>query len=338
MALVYKGGLSALALCPSIALSLGIPALSISAAFSGSVSLGASLSAHPPTAAIYLAALVEVQAQLAAAIAISAPSVSFKISDVVSLQVSLQAAFDLLLVLEGLFSADIGLYSFAYQGAGNAMGAAFTTELASSWPDGAPSSGPCNALVLGAVAPASQAELFAFLGGLTPGAGLVYGGKLAGLDILSPVTNGATAQGSAALTAQLAASASLKVAASVTPPTLAVTATALAKFAVNLRAQLNLAPPSVSVAVSACAKLAASLSAKFGGLIDLGAVLTGGGTFFAYTYAGTGAAMGAAMTTALASTWGDGITPTSSECSAVVLAATDSITWTVTGGFFGGAI
>lgn len=336
MALAYVADLSLLALCPSVAASIGVPAIAFSASFSGNVALNASLSVSPPTAAIYLSELVDLQATLNLAIGFGAPSFSFSVSDVLSFQAQLELALSLLVTLEGLLSASIGMYAFTYSGVANGMGAAITSELATSWPDGSPTSASCNAWIFGATSSIAQTQIAAFLNGLEVGSGLVYTAKMSVLAALSPVTNAATAQGSAGINAQLSASASLKAAAQVTPPTLAIVATALAKAALNLKAQLNVAPPAISAALSATANAAASLSASFGLLISLGATLSGG-SVFVYTYSGAADVMGAAVTSALASTWGDGHTATSGDCLAVILATTDSFSAGIVSGFFGGA-
>jgi hypothetical protein len=337
VSLTYVALLPLPLLCPSVQLSIGVPAISLNASFNGAVALNASLTVTPPTVALYLSQLESLQAQLSLGISLGAPSVSFTLSDTLTLVASLEAAFSLLVTLEGLLNASIGMYAFTYSGIASGMGAALTTELATQWPDSAPTSTATNAIILGAVAPIAQTQLAAFLNGLTVASGLVYTAKMTAMSSLSLVTAAATAQGNAAIQAQLDAALKVKVAASVTPPSLAITAEALGKFAANLRAQLNLAPPKIQAALSATANLSASLSAKFGLMIALGATLDRyDAELFCYTYSGTGAAMGAAVTTSLASTWGDGTTPTTGACVAAILATTDSFTYGIMTGFFGG--
>jgi hypothetical protein len=336
MALSYIGEKSLLVLCPSVALSLGVPAIAFSASFSGNVALNASLSVTPPTVAIYLSGLAELQAQLNLAIGFGAPSFSFTISDVLSFQVQLEAALTLLVTLEGYLSASIGMYAFTYSGVASGMGGALTSELATSWPDGAPTTASCDAWIFGAVSSIAQTQIAAFLNGLQVASGLVYTAKLELLAAMTPVTNAATAQGSAGINAQLSATASLSAGASVTPPTLAIVASALVKAKANLVAQLNVAPPKIQAAINATAKAAVALDASFGLLIDLGATLSGG-SVFVYKYTGAADVLGAAVTSALSSTWGDGHTPTSGECLSVILATTDTFSAGIVGGFFGGA-
>jgi hypothetical protein len=155
------------------------------------------------------------------------------------------------------------------------------------------------------------------------------------------VTDLAIGQGYSAIQFQLKTALQLLAAMQVsfTPPTLAVTAEALTNFSAYLSAHASLGPPSLQAAISATANLAASLQAQFGLIIDLGLALNRyDAQLFVYTYSGTGAALGAAVTSALASTWGDGTTPTSGACVAAILATTDSASWTVLTGFMGGAV
>ncbi len=347
MALTYVGSLNLLALCPSVALSLGIPSLQLGASLTGNLALSASLTLTPPTAAFYLAAAIETQVQLLLAESLGAPDFSFSVSDVVSLQADLNASFSLLASLSALLSLSLaggGVYAFSYSGAADGMGAALTSELAVSWPDGVSTSGTAYALIFGASSsgsppsPIAQTSMTDFLNGLMFSSGLVYTGKLGTIADVSKVTAQASVEGSAAISASLAASASLSVAASVGPPSFAVTATALANFIANLRASLALKPPSVSVAISATASAAASISANFGAMASLGAALGGGGSLFVYTYTGAGNALGAAVTSALASTWGDGHTSTAEgDAVSVILAVTDPFAFTSLLSFFGGA-
>ncbi len=314
----------------------------------GNLALSASLTLTPPTAAFYLAAAIEAQTQLALAASLGAPNFSFSVSDTIALQADLSASFSLLVSLSALLSLSLsggGAYAFTYSGAADTLGASLTTELVSAWPDGAPSSGSCQALIFGAASsgsplqPIAQGSLTAFLDGLTLGPGLIYTGKLGTIADVSKVTAQASVQGNAAISASLAASATLSAAASITPPTFATSLTALANFIANLKAAIaaGIQAPSVSVAASATAAAAASISANFGAMASLGLALGGGGSIFAYTYSGAGDTMGTAVTTALASTWGDLHTPTSqADAVTVILAVTDPIAFLSLLSFFGG--
>ena len=338
MTLSYVAGLVLPALVPSVELSIGAPSIAINAELSGNLALNASLGLTPPTVAIYLAALADVEAMLSLAIGLSLPSISFSLTDELALIAGLEAALGLLATLESLLSASIGMYAFAYEGVGSAMGAAVTTELASSWPDGVPTSGTCHALIFGAASSVAQTQIQSFLDGLSVAPGLTYTGKLSAMADLSLVTSAAIGQGVSGINYMLKAALAIQASASLTPPALTLSATALASFAAYLRANIAIGPPKLTAALNATASAAASLSARFSLLAALGLVLSSPGLFFVYSYAGAGDALGAALTSALASTWGDGSTPTSSVCVAPILATTSSADFAVMTGFFGGAL
>ncbi len=330
-------------LCPSVGLSVGSPSLSLSASLTGSLALNASFTATPPTLGIYLTGLEELAVQLGIGITLGEPACSFGVdisaglSVVADLSANLGLSLSLYLpTLVGLLSASIGAYAFIWTGPAANLGAALTTELASTWPDGAPSAGACNALIL--VAPTAVASvLLAFLDGLgTPGPGLTYVTKLSALSALSLSTAAAMPQATAALNASISACASIT--ASMTPrvnvalPTLAATAQATALAIENLKAaiQAGFQAPSVSVVLDATASLSANISANFGAMASLGLILGRFDALFGvYTYAGTGTGLGAAVTA--------GITDPG-DVTAVVLATTDAFSWTTLTGFFGGAL
>jgi hypothetical protein len=328
-------------LCPVVGLSVGGPSLTLSASLTGALALNASFSATPPTYAIYLAALEELYAELSLGVSLGVPSCSFG-ADVsagiavnADIEASLNASLSLYLPsLLGLLSASIGVYAFTYVGPASGLGATLTTELASTWPDGAPTSGPCDAIIL--LAPTAAANvLLAFLNGLgTPGPGLEYVTKLSAISQLSLATAAAMPQAEAAINASLSACASIN--ATLTPqvsvplPTLAVTGEAVANVTLpSLRAALSRQAPSVGVVLDATASLAADINANFGAMASLGLILGRFDALFGlYTYSGTGTAFGAAVTAGITS-------PAAST--AIVLAATDSISYGVLTGFFGAA-
>ncbi len=334
-------------LCPSIGASIASPALTLSATLTGALSLNASFTATPPTLGFYLGSavsgLIFAGANLAVGASLGLPACSFgvNISAGISVVADLSVSFSAMLSvglpsLSGLLSASIGAYAFTWTGPAANLGAALTTELASTWPDGAPSAGACNALIL--VAPTAVASvLLAFLDGLgTPGPGLTYVTKLSALSALSLSTAAAMPQATAALNASISACASIT--ASMTPrvnvalPTLAATAQATALAIENLKAaiQAGFQAPSVSVVLDATASLSANISANFGAMASLGLTLGRFDALFGvYTYAGTGTGLGAAVTT--------GITDPG-DVTAVVLATTDAFSWTTLTGFFGGAL
>lgn len=136
-----------------------------------------------------------------------------------------------------MINASASIYGFSYTGVASSLGGALTTELATAWPGGGPStSGSCTALIFGMVENVnltphniSITQFSNFFSGLTYGTGLVYAG--ATLNILGLITvfgqPGMFTQLVAQLNAQLSAAASLTASASITPPTLAVTLAAV---------------------------------------------------------------------------------------------------------------
>jgi hypothetical protein len=109
----------------------------------------------------------------------------------------------------------------------------------------------------------------------------------------------------------------------------------LTNFLAQLQAGVTLGLPSVSYDLSACATLSASLSASLAVLTTLQGLFGTGGVF-AYTYSGTGAGLGPALTTELATQWRDG-TPSSASANAIILGTVSPATWTAMTAFFGGA-
>ena len=351
MALVYVGSLPVPLLCPTLQLCIGLPCIDVNASLSGSLALNASLTISPPTAALYLSADVEASILLGLSITNvpPLPTVQFDASVSAAIEASLDLSLSLLadfgfglgLSLSGLLSVHVGIYAFTYEGPGDALGAALTSALATSWPDGSPSSVPCSAVILGAASAIAQGILPELLDGLTwaPGlAGETLASLGAGMALCAKAETQAqaTIQAKAAVQAKVTAHLAARASAGITIPTPAITLVALAKYRAALTAQLSLAPPKVSAAISATANLAASLQASAGFMASFGALLRFDGGMFAYSYSGSGATLGAALTTALASTWGDGHTPSADPCTVVVLAATDSFSAAVLGAMFAG--
>lgn len=118
----------------------------------------ASLSLQPPTVAASLAFVVKMKASLQAAIAIGMPSVSVKLAASVQARITLIASL-VAQINAALSIATDGFDVFVYQGAGSGLGPALTAELASGWPDGAPSNSNAQALVLVATTPAASAAV-----------------------------------------------------------------------------------------------------------------------------------------------------------------------------------
>jgi hypothetical protein len=338
MSLVYIGSVSLAALVPSVYLSIGKIGVALNAAFNGNLDVSASFTLSPPDLSFYLAGLAQMDADLTTSLSLGLPNVSFDVSAAASLVAELELSFGLLLALEALLNAAIGIYAFGFVGLGTDIGAAVTTELATQWPDGTPSGGTANAMLFGATSSIAQSQMALFLDALIFGSGLVYAGKLT-LALLSRLTFAAIGQGDAAISAQLDAALQLSASLDITPPSLAADIEALLAFQASLVADAAFAVPKPSFAIDATASIAADLDAKFSGVIALGSAFNRvDATLFVYSYSGPGNDMGADITSALATTWGDGTTPTAAPCTAALLGATDTLTWSVMGSFFGGAI
>jgi hypothetical protein len=125
----------------------------------------------------------------------------------------------------------------------------------------------------------------------------------------------------------------------IAPPTIAASITTVTQILASLQLALSIGvpnipiPPSAALIASLTASIAA-LNALLAGLVAIQAQLSAGG-IFAWTYAGTGAAFGGTLTSALATTWPDS-SPSSTAGNALVLATKNSATWTSMLAFFGG--
>lgn len=343
MSLTYAGNLPITGLCPIVATVMADAAIAMSASFNGAVAVNAQFSLSPPTVAAILSAAATFSAECTVGAGLSLPSVSFDLTACANLTASLTAALSGLPSLLALLNASVGVFGYTYSGIASSLGGALTTSLATTWGDGTtPTSGSCTALIFGLVNNASlsppniaSTQFASFLSGLTTfgSSGLNYSGKMT-LGALCAALLAGTSNISLVINAQLAVAAALQASLSITPPTLF----ADASMAAAVAADLSLTLPSPSFAVSASASLQASLNAQFAAVIALGVILARfDATAFVYLYTGAANALGAAVTTSLASTWGDGTTPTSGSCNAVVLGAADSATATAMTSLFGGA-
>jgi hypothetical protein len=349
--LTYVAQLPWSLLVPSVYGAIGEVSVGLSASLQGNLAVNASLQASPPTIESVEQASEDFTAAVETALSpewlvppLTPPlPQSFTLSDVVSLQASLSASLNVALpALNALLLAAAGIYSFGFVGIGTGLGTAVTTELATTWPDGNPTSGACTALVIGAATPPVHVPplpdprpiLSGFLSGITFSSGLVYAGKI-GVSAMAPLVAPAAAQGSLSIGAALTAAASLSVAAALPAPTFAMMLENQAKFFANLL-KVPLVP-SPSVAISATAAAAANISAQFGPSCSLGATLgQNGAAFFCYLYTGAANGLGPALTSALGSTWGDGSTSSAGACAVAVLGATDALTIATLTGFFNG--
>lgn len=345
MAIVYKGNMSFAAggtfpqgavspLCPLLARACGNAAISIAAAYQGALDLNASISITPPSIAALISALAEFEAQCSFAITAGVPTVSFDTSGIAQILVDLNASLTALIALDAQLElpAAVAWLGYPYPAPGTGLGAACT-----------PLSTVTNALILAAVdipfftSGVAKAQLEALLDGVTyPGAG-----AFVQIKDISATAKAAIPQASAAIQHQI--DLALKLRPAVSPPTFAASAQAAAKLAAYLSTDAGAVLPKVGFTLAASAKLAASLLAQFNALIQLGlAIYRPDGGLYVYSYTDTGTPGGLAteLTAALASVWGDGVTPTALPCEAAVLGTVDPVSWanlTGASGFFAGA-
>lgn len=178
---------------------------------------------------------------------------------------------------------------------------------------------------------------------------LVYAGSFP-LEVACSASFSAVVSASAALNAALAplqlqitAALGLQVGITLSPPEIAANIELCVSLIADLTLALSLALPSLDFQLSACISLIAelgpivlALQAALALVTSLSANLETGG-ILAYSYSGTGAAFGPALSSALASGLIDG-TPAAGQCAGVILAATASATWAGLSSFFSGGI
>lgn len=165
MTLAYQGKLEIGAICPIVVTGTADAAAQLQANLTGALALEASLSITPPSVAEQITILTEFLAQLTAGVTLGVPSVSFNLAACTDLIASINASIGVLVTLQGLLGT-AGVFAYTYDGAADALGAALTTELATQWPDGTPSTDHANAVILGTTDSGVWTDMLAFFGGL----------------------------------------------------------------------------------------------------------------------------------------------------------------------------
>ena len=168
----------------------------------------------------------------------------------------------------------------------------------------------------------------------------------AGLEFAGSITLGAMCGGTFDLLLELVASLTLQAGqleaqleAALTLPTISGSITLLAEIVATLRAALAAIPPMPSISLAFAASIAAQLEilANLAAQVAFQLGLIGAGVELAvYSYEGTGAGFGPALTATLGSGWGDG-TPASNDVQVLLLAATSEVSATALDVFFAGA-
>jgi hypothetical protein len=328
----------------SASLSLVLPqiAIDLEAALQCSLSLGIS----PPNLAVDIEFAINLIADLNLALSVSLPSIDFQITAILTLIAtispiiaSLSFSLSLSLPLAELF-ATAGIQAYSFSGQGNQFGTLMGSSIGEFWPDGTPATEDVVGFILASTSPAGWVGLQDFftcipatqgpgtvdyIGGISIGA--MVGGLSAGILSANLQLNFQFGQFSAELAGALALSASLHA----TPPSIAGSLTIALNLKASLEAYLSLGGfilPTAAITaildlVIQLRGLVASVTAQISLMATLTAQLSVTG-ILAYSYSGTGAAMGPAISTALATQWPDS-TPGTDPSNAVIFVATESI-------------
>lgn len=333
MTLSYVGQINLGVLTP-ISLSVaGSLTTAISSQITAFTDLSAGLTAHPPSFAASISALATLTTALTASL--SLPSVDFQAAAVADAITTLTAELTTPLAFASLLNGAAGIFSYAYGGTGASLGPSVSSALSSSWPDGTSSATSSNAVVIGTVTPSVWGNIETFFGAIPPSlpAGLTYLAEM-NLGALCPLCVTSTAGVIAGLHAQLNGLVALAANLTLHPPSFTTSLTLAAQLTSTLNAAISLGLPGVSFQLAAVAKAVAALNANLSLLASLTASLGGAGAFV-WSYSGTGAGLGPAITSALSGGWPDG-TSSSTAANALVLGTVTPAVWTTITSFFGG--
>lgn len=159
MALTYLGSKTVGDCVPAGVTVVADALVELNAKLAATLAAQASLSVTPPTIALNLRLLLDLQAQIAAQIAlgIELPTISLQLSVLFDLIAALNLQINFLLALQVAFGT-AGIHAYAYDGAASGLG----PSLPSSFPGGTPGD-HTNALVLATTVPAAWAALGAVL-------------------------------------------------------------------------------------------------------------------------------------------------------------------------------
>ena len=173
MGLTYQGELTLGAIFPAISAQFAADIVFDTAQLLN-LNLGLTallnLQISPPTIAFSIGLVGQILANLQLALSIGVPNITvgFDASIIASIEASiaaLQITLNLLLAIQANFTT-AGVFAYTYSGSGAALGGTLTSNLATQWPDGSPSSTSGTAIILAAVAPAASASMAAVFSGL----------------------------------------------------------------------------------------------------------------------------------------------------------------------------
>ncbi len=333
MALNYIGELNLGAITPlSVAAGASLTA-SLSADVTALLALSVNLGLTPPSITLSIAALVELIASFNIAITASLPTIDFQASACAVAIASLTASLaDPLAFQVSLGGA--GIFLYAYDGITSGFGPSMTGALGRQWPDGTANNAASNAIILGTVSGAAWDDMRVFFGAVPDAlsTGVTY---LGGFNIgtLCPLCVTASFSVIADLEARLQGLVALALSLSITPPSIAGSLSIAVALKAALTAALHVQLPGVSFQIAAILKVVAKLNADLALLATLALSLGGSAAVFAYTYSGTGAALGPALTASLATGWPDG---SIGHANALVLGTVTPAVWATMSFFFGG--
>ncbi len=163
--LTYLASVNIGLLCPLVVSATGPIIADLQARLAGAIALAARLAIQLPTILTSVAGVAALLLSLEAALTAGLPGLAFQFQAIASALASLEAKLSLLALLTLSMSGG-GAYVYTYAGAGADLGPALTSELATQWPDGTPSSGPANALLMGVTSPVVWGTVSTFFGAI----------------------------------------------------------------------------------------------------------------------------------------------------------------------------
>lgn len=169
MSASFVAELNAGALCPDVALSIGLAGSQLEANLTASLAIQASVGVTPPTLAVQLTAMLaviaEIQAALSAGITIGLPGVSISVSVAAALVAKAQLELGNLSILLSLLG---GPAAFVYSYSGGTLstiGSDLSAAITATPPPGLTGASPVSGILLGA-SPGAWAGIAPFFGGL----------------------------------------------------------------------------------------------------------------------------------------------------------------------------
>lgn len=335
MALSYVGKISLAVLNPmSVSVAAALTA-SLGLQLTAFAELTAGIGISPPSIAGSLAATITIAEQLALAVTATLPSVDFQIVAVAEIIATLTAELGIPLVFQGLLEGEAGIFSYAYNDIGSNFGPDVTNALSASWPDGTPSTGSSNALIIATTLSSAWTDVLTLFNAVPPmlPVGFTY---LAQQNIggIMPILIDASFGTINSLNAQLNGCLALSASLAISPPSFTTSLSLLAELKASLQASLSVTLPGISFQLAAIAGAVAKINATISLLATVSASLAGGSVMI-FSYSGTGAGLGPAITSALAASWPDG-SPLTANANALVLGTTTSAVWTTMTTFFAG--